>query len=275
MARQSHNGGSSRVLLRSGFYWAPLAAVSPPPPAVRGLFSLWPTHGDLSTSWLDCNNPFTQPQNPITLALEKEREGQGVEGSWGEASDLDSVCVSSVGLFVFLHPKLYTCFLCACVYSVILCVYLSVCLVCVSCCLRMFLLCLCSMWVNYFLYMWPYENLYVWFLLQMCVCAFSLCAFWWIGPPAVDKRLRAGGGSQLVTSCYIIAAFSSSETNLIESWYYKESLCVSVGLCVCACECSVMCKACCSTVSILSSLNETNKPQHLDVSHWSRRVLVC
>lgn len=164
--------------------------------------------------------------------------------------------------------------MCMCIFCHFVCVFECLLSVCILLPAYASFVCLCSMWVNYFLYMWPYENLYVWFLLQMCVCAFSLCAFWWIGPPAVDKRLRAGGGSQLVTSCYIIAAFSSSETNLIESWYYKESLCVSVGLCVCVCECSVMCKACCSTVSILSSLNETNKPQHLDVSHLSRRVLV-
>lgn len=77
------------------FYWAPLAAVTPPPsqPSVRGLFSVWPTHGDLSTSWLDCSNPFTQPQNPITLALERERVGGGRGCLFGRLM-LDSVCVS-------------------------------------------------------------------------------------------------------------------------------------------------------------------------------------
>ncbi len=80
----------------------------------------------------------------------------------------------------------------------------------------------------------------------MCVCACSLClfsvcvcvSFEGFRPLAVDKRLCAGGGSQLAASCYIIAAFSCSEPNIIESWYYnKERLVLHCVRVVHACIC--------------------------------------
>jgi len=68
-----------------------------------------------------------------------------------------------------------------------------------------------------------YKNL---LLVDLCVrcpaVRLLLCVCWWIGPPAVGKQLCAGGGSQLPTSCYIIAAFSSSEANVMESQYYRK-----------------------------------------------------
>lgn len=63
------------------------------------------------------------------------------------------------------------------------------------------------------------------FMFPVCVCfLYVLCVYVCceeFRPPAVDKRLCASGGSELVVFSYIIAAFSSSETNIIESRYHN------------------------------------------------------
>lgn len=81
-----------------------------------------------------------------------------------------------------------------------------------------------------FLYMWPYKSLYVRIVISVCMCSFFMFAscgclcvsYKRFGPPAVDKRLCASGGPKLVAFSYIIAAFSSSETNIIESWCHNK-----------------------------------------------------
>lgn len=99
---------------------------------------------------------------------------------------------------------------------------MCVCFLCVSLqctCVGGLCFCLCNL-IKTFMCGLCFRCVHVYFLyvcfLCVCACVLACVSFEAFGPP-VDKRLCAGGGSQLAASCYIIAAFSSYEANIIES----------------------------------------------------------